>query len=121
MGLAHLIASVDGNFSLVATILVKAILVEDPMSLLLLLPFEPCFRGAPFELDVILYVESVFTASELLSSGREQLPLYPLGAWTEATEVLYLHVSRAAVRFNLFQIQLKMKLIFFTLHLENAD
>lgn len=49
------------------------------MSLLLLLPLEPCFRKATLEPEIKLFVDTVLIASELLSSG-EKLPPPPMGA-----------------------------------------
>lgn len=69
----------DSDLSLRAAGLVKALLVVEPTSLLLLLPLEPWLRGVAFEFDGRLYIDSIFTASELLSSGRELLPPNPVG------------------------------------------
>lgn len=57
----------------------KTFLVVDAVSLLSLLPLEPCFKGAAFEVEITLYVDSVLIASKLLSSG-EQLCPHPVGA-----------------------------------------
>lgn len=59
--------------------LVKALLVVEPISLLLPLSLEPWLGGVEFELDGKLYIDSIFTASELLTSGRELLPPNPVG------------------------------------------
>lgn len=72
----HLIIDAEDALSL-CTAGFMAFLVVDPKSLLLLLPFEPCFRVAAFDPEIIL--DSVLIASELLSIG-EQLPPHPLGA-----------------------------------------
>lgn len=70
-----LAAAVEAIFSLCAGSLVNASLVVEPMSLLLLLPFEPCFKATVFNM---LYVDSDFISSEV-SCGLEELAPRPLG------------------------------------------
>jgi hypothetical protein len=63
----------DVTLSLLAEGFATTFFVLEPTSLLLL-PLDPCFIGAASEFDFILHVESVFTASELLSCGEELSP-----------------------------------------------
>lgn len=58
--------------------LTKKLFVEEPMSLLLLLPFER-WLGVLLDFERKLFSDSVFATSELLLTG-EQLPTFPVGA-----------------------------------------